>query len=410
MTDFADPAQAAAWLRTPAAIRARCNALLALGEAGGLAHVSVHADRLPDAAAYVAEVIRANYPDLRIPYHARWRHFATGGVDRWGALAAGLRDRAEAARVACELCIVSVLLDAGAGPAWHYQEPGGAIYTRSEGLAVASLHAYRAGLFSGEPDRPWRADAPGLWLADAAALSIAFQVSEHNPLAGLEGRAALMRNLGEVVCNRPDLFGAEDPRLGHLFDHLSAQAEDGALPAAAILACLLDALAPVWPERLTLGEANLGDVWRHPAAAGPGLTDGLVPFHKLSQWLTYSLVEVFEGAGLRVTDLDALTGLPEYRNGGLFLDLGVIALRDPGLAAKPLPVAHEAIVEWRALTVALLDRLAPLVRARLGLSAEALPLARVLEGGTWAAGRKIARAHRADGAPPLAVLSDGTVF
>ena len=60
--------------------------------------------------------------------------------------------------------MVSVLLDAGAGAAWSYTEPGtGAVLRRSEGLAVASLHAFRAGLFSGDPARhPLRADADGL--------------------------------------------------------------------------------------------------------------------------------------------------------------------------------------------------------------------------------------------------------
>jgi hypothetical protein len=67
-------------------------------------------------------------------------------------------------------------------------------------------------------------------------------------------------------------------------------------------------------------------------------------------------------------------------------------------------------VEWRALTVALLDRVADGVRAALGLDAQQLPLARVLEGGTWAAGRRLALARRADGAPPLQIASDGTVF
>ncbi|MDP3376399.1 MAG: DUF1688 family protein, partial [Hydrogenophaga sp.] len=67
------------------------------------------------------------------------------------------------------------------------------------------------------------------------------------------------------------------------------------------------------------------------------------------------------------------------------------------------------IVEWRALTVALLDELAPLVRAELGLSAEQMPLACVLEGGTWAAGRLLAQRLR-DGLPPLNIVSDGTVF
>ena len=59
-----------------------------------------------------------------------------------------------------------------------------------------------------------------------------------------------------------------------------------------------------------------------------------MPFHKLSQWLTYSLLEPFEWAGVTVTGLDALTGLPEYRNGGLLLDTGVLRLRDPDWAAR----------------------------------------------------------------------------
>jgi hypothetical protein len=60
--------------------------------------------------------------------------------------------------------------------------------------------------------------------------------------------------------------------------------------------------------------------------------------------------------------------------------------------------------------VGLLDLIAPLVAERLGLAAAAFPLARVLEGGTWAAGRLIAQEKRADGGPPFLIQSDGTVF
>jgi hypothetical protein len=227
-------------------------------------------------------------------------------------------------------------------------------------------------------------------------------------LEGLEGRAALVRNLGAALAARPDLFGTDPPRIGGLFDHLLGQATAGGLPARSILAAVLDGFGPIWPGRLSIGGVGLGDVWRHPLAAPDGPAPGLVPFHKLSQWLAYSLVEVFEEAGVPVSGLDELTGLPEYRNGGLLLDSGVLVLRDPALAVEPLPVGHQAIVEWRALTVALLDRLAGRVRARL--DRPDMPLARILEGGTWAAGRRIAAALRPDGGPPLRVLSDGTVF
>jgi hypothetical protein len=68
------------------------------------------------------------------------------------------------------------------------------------------------------------------------------------------------------------------------------------------------------------------------------------------------------------------------------------------------------VVEWRALTVALLDRLAEKVRVRLNRNANSLPLASLLEGGSWAAGRAAAFERRPDGSPPIRVISDGTVF
>lgn len=200
------------------------------------------------------------------------------------------------------------------------------------------------------------------------------------------------------------------PRPGGIFDHLAAKAKGGRLAAPDILAELLIHLGPVWPSRLSLGGVALGDCWRHPAMDTADATDGLVPLHKLSQWLSYSLIEPLQAGGVEVVDIDGLTGLAEYRNGGLLVDAGVLVLCDPADAARAHDVASPLIVEWRALTVALLDRLAAQVRERLKLDAVSLPLAKVLEGGTWAAGRKIARERRPDGSPPIRIDSDGTVF
>ena len=170
---------------------------------------------------------------------------------------------------------------------------------------------------------------------------------------------------------------------------------------------MLDGFGDIWRAR---GEHDLdvpGDVWRHPHAGGSGATEGLVPFHKLSQWLAYSLFEPFEWAGIAVTDRDALTGLPEYRNGGLLIDSGVLRLANDADREAEWAPGSEIIVEWRALTVSLLDDLARLVRAEL--NAPALPLASILEGGTWAAGREMAMRLR-KGEPPLRVVTDGTIF
>jgi len=139
------------------------------------------------------------------------------------------------------------------------------------------------------------------------------------------------------------------------------------------------------------------------------MTDGWVPFHKLSQWMTYSLLEPFEWSGVKVHAAHLLTALPEYRNGGLMLDSGLLRLRDEDAARETWQVGDEIIVEWRALTIALMDEVADAVRKKLDLDDRKLPLAKVLEGGSWAAGRALAERHR-NGLPPLKIVSDGTVF
>jgi Protein of unknown function (DUF1688) len=409
--DARTPGDAAAFLSTPAAVRERAHLLLGLAETGALRHFTYHAGRLPDTVGYVLDTIRQSYPDFDIPFHSRWRHFTVGGRDRWAALAQELRDRSaeEIARIRFDLVVTSVLLDAGAGAAWRYREAGGGEYARSEGLGVASFHLFRDGLFSGDAKQTLRADAEGLRRLDVDRLASGMQVSRDNPLVGLEGRALLLRRLGDALVRHPGLFGAEG-RVGNLFDHLRGRTMNGSLPAPSILEAILRGFGGIWPGRHEIAGINLGDTWRHSAIQAADASAGFVPFHKLSQWLSYSLIEPLQDAGIAVSDCDALTGLAEYRNGGLLIDAGVLTPRDPTLPTRPLAVGDEAVVEWRALTVALLDRIAEELRRRLDLDARRLPLVKVLEGGTWAAGRRIAREKRPDGAPPLAIESDGTVF
>ncbi len=400
-------------LRDPATIRARSHAIAAAVGAGLSPHFTVDRTQLEPLAERVATLTRSRFPDLQIPYHSRWRHFEAGGIDRKDRLDTLLdgRSTAEVARARIELTLISVLLDAGAGPQWRFIEyPSVAQrYARSEGLAVASFRAFVQGRFSSDADEPCRVDAKALMAIDAAALATMFQAGPGNPLVGLDGRVALLRRLGEALHDQPQLFGL-DGRPGMLFDALTAPDGTGVVQAADILGLLLTAFSAIWPSGQRFEGRPVGDVWPHPDAGGDGASAGFVPFHKLSQWLTYSLLEPFEWAGLRVDGLDALTGLPEYRNGGLLLDAGVLVPTRPRRMGKPMTPADPWIVEWRALTVALLDEVAPLVRERLGSAAVALPLACILEGGTWAAGRAIAAERRKTGAPPVTVDSDGTVF
>jgi hypothetical protein len=377
-----------AYLRTPAAIRERAEEMLKYVEDGRSAWFALDANGLEAAVQATLDVTHRRFPNPSdIPFHSRWRQFEAGGRDRWAALAGRLDGlpKEEIARRRIDLAVVSTLLDAGAGPAWSYREPDtGETYARSEGLGVASFHMFADGAFSRNPRAdPLRVDAERLAVLTPADIAMGFQVRAHNPLTGLEGRAELLRKLGGVGLARP----------GALFDIMATGSE---VTAESILAAVLDKLSPIWP-------LPMGDVWPHPAI-------GLVPFHKLSQWLSYSLVEPLRGAGLKVVELDRLTGLPEYRNGGLLIDSGALRPKQAALLEKTFAAGDEPIVEWRALTVALLDRIAGHVRKHLGLDAAQLPLVKVLEAGTWFAGRALAAERRPGGGPPIAVASDGTVF
>jgi hypothetical protein len=121
----------------------------------------------------------------------------------------------ERTRRLIDLFLVSVLLDAGAGQKWSYKsKESGKIYRRSEGLAVASLEMFKAGAFSSNPNEPCQVDSAGLKKINAQYLAKGLQVTEHNTIAGLEGRASLLVKLGDALQNQ-DIFGIE-ARPGYL--------------------------------------------------------------------------------------------------------------------------------------------------------------------------------------------------
>jgi hypothetical protein len=405
---------AAATLRSTNAVRERCAQLLDHARVGHSHWFTVDDGALRTAAAEVAAVTRRRYPKGTVPFHSRWRHFEAGGVDRKAQLEQLLGDVPAQVKLhaLADLTIVSVLLDAGAGPDWKYTESAtGQVFTRSEGLAVASFHAFTAGMFSSDKLRPLQVDAQGLRALVPERLARAFQVSGSNPLVGLENRTVLLRRLGEVLAEQPEVFTAGRPSgvVDLLLGDEGGVAHTAEVDAHDLLSQLLVSMSAIWPMGNAIGGVPLGDVWRHSAVRGEGPSDGWVPFHKLSQWLAYSLLEPLHWTGVKLRGIHRLTALPEYRNGGLLLDTGVLKLREPDAAHQVWHPGDEIVVEWRALTVALLDELAAGVRMQLSLDEEQMPLARVLEGGTWAAGRESAQKLRG-GLPPLQVQTDGTVF
>lgn len=168
-------------------------------------------------------------------------------------------------------------------------------------------------------------------------------------------------------------------------------------------------LGNVWPAtRTKIDGISLGDAWPCSSMPGGSLAqpwENIVPFHKLTQWLCYSLMAPMKKLlNIRFAGEELLTGLPEYRNGGLLVDTGLLTLKESdverGLTAfrnnsmlkgqqtvEVIPLFStddDVIVEWRAVTVGFLDELLLEVNGILGLrGAEQLTLAQMLEAGSW---------------------------
>lgn len=399
-------------------IREQCTKIYNLAVRGHLSHIVLDESKLPAAVDYVAAVITDTYPDLGIPMHSRVRHFNSAILNKM--IETWPLEKTERCRRLVDLVTVSVLLDAGAGPKWKYISAwDGNVSARSEGLAQASLDMFMDGCFSSDPALKCRVNSAGLANLRLDTLKRGFQVHGDNVVTGLEGRLGLLHRLGEALEENGEYFGPmEIFRPGNLVDYVlkhtsntdSKHTKTAATVSVNVLwTALMKGLVNIWPAHASTG-LRRGDVWVHSKIKNPSEPGSdLVPFHKLTQWLCYSLIEVMESClGIQFTDVDSMTALAEYRNGGLLVDLGVLRLRDVRMQTFGVHVGSELVVEWRALTVILMDKIAKLLREKLGK--KDLSLSSILEGGTWRAGRRIAASLRSDGSPPIVVESDGTVF
>ncbi|USP82547.1 uncharacterized protein yc1106_09821 [Curvularia clavata] len=429
------------------AVRERAKIVGEAAEAGKLSHFDVHEEKLGEAADFVTSVIKRDYgPDKfhTIPPHGRWQHFEVGNVPRVATLLDEWKqsgcDDLETTRRLIDLFFVSVLLDAGAGDHWRYVEPGTQQeYERSEGIAVASLYMFKNLSFAAQKDekRGPIVDGRGLQDLKTEALAEGFQITEKNPMLGVESRANLLRSLGKSLLSHPDVFGKEG-RPGNVVvylrkspttDFMKNSSSSSTLDMLIFWDILQTLLIPIWPQdRTNISGQPLGDAWplstlktQASSSNADDETAFIQPFHKLTQWLAYSLMVPFTRVlSLQWTNASSLTALPEYRNGGLFVDLGVLSLKpaslERGLSASSdgsgLPAfsaGDDVIVEWRAMTLVLVDKLYQLVLQRM--EGVELSMAQLLEAGTWKSGREVAKMKRPETkSSPIIILSDGTVF
>ncbi|KAI1183578.1 hypothetical protein F5B17DRAFT_443327 [Nemania serpens] len=472
-----DPSlDAAGYLRSLGAVRERCKIVTEKALQNQLNHFDVDLDKFPDVVNFVCRIIKRDYdaPFHTIPGHGRYQHFGVGGRDRIAHLLSTFDavDNTEKCRRLIDLFLVSVLLDAGAGTTWSFKSAdSGKVYRRSEGLAIASLEMFKSGLFSGNPSNKYQVDKDGLRKLTVEQLAKGLQSRPGNEVAGLEGRAQLLIRLGDALAEKTDFFG-ETARPGNMIDYLLAhpttQASSSPIVVLPVLwNVLMSGLAPIWPtSRTAINGISLGDAWpcssmpqapppRPPPPAQSSVSnspptfspfppqqqsqsnattepwESILPFHKLTQWLTYSLMQPMTSLlRIQFAGTELLTGLPEYRNGGLFVDLGVLTLKKADeerglrhyarvLGASGVEVApmfepgDDVVVEWRGVTVGFLDKLCADVNVALRneLNGGELTLAQLLEAGSWKGGREIAEVSRPNTKePPILIDSDGTVF
>ncbi|BDD63533.1 hypothetical protein MPDQ_001844 [Monascus purpureus] len=242
-------------------------------------------------------------------------------------------------------------------------------------------------------------------------------------MIGVESRCQLLVKLGDSLVKLPEIFGA-DGRPGNLVDYLLSKASGSkSLDYSLLWSVLQNALLPIWPsDRTQINGIPVGDAWPLQVLADHAKKNGdtfptasIQPFHKLTQWLAYSLMVPFERIlGVTWQNAHLGTGLPEYRNGGLFVDTGVLKLKPeldipaPGETLPKFGSTDDVIVEWRAMTVALLDELHKVILERMGIQ---LSLAQVLESGSWKAGRELAAERRPKTrSSPILLAGDGTLF
>jgi hypothetical protein len=370
--------------------------------------IAINRAALPKVVDDVVALMNKRFPDGNVPIHGRWRHLEFKGRNMLSEFGGGSILQQSSEQKLCvltEMILVSVLLDAGAGAPWRFRLPSGELVGRSEGLALAALSMMAQGYFSNLGSKePWRVDGQALANLKDADLERAFQVNSDNPLIGVSGRVLVLNRLGQLILKDKKTF--PNGRPGDLFVALANKA----CSAPELLRQLLVHLGPMWPNRPLFHGISIGDVWFHPELEKKPSLNNMIAFHKLSQWLTYSLVESFAMAGVTVGEIDQLTGLAEYRNGGLLFDAGVFVPAIDDWQTRCWMPYDSFTIEWRALTVALLDEIALEVQKRFGKTAKQLPLANVLEGGTWTLGRQYAAQRRRDGGPPFHIESDGTLF
>ncbi|GAA5814308.1 hypothetical protein MFLAVUS_007802 [Mucor flavus] len=422
-------------------VRERCYKVQEAANRNRLIHFDVDSTKLDDMIQFVVLIIKRDFDSPSdIPVYSRWRHFDIGGNPRltnlmksWTALG---QSSLEQTRKLIDILVVACLMDMKPCQSYVYTEHAtGRVWKRKDGIAVAILDMFLSGTFSSDSSQPHRVDSEALSTISYETVSRGLQFSHHNEFTGIAERVELLNHLGLVLQRRKDYFGDAVQRPGNMMDYLldhpnTIKTKKGPLISIETIWPVVQEMGELWASEDGIGGTpGLGDVWPCKAI---GTEDNMVSFHKLSQWLVYSLIEPMEkllGATIEGTDL--LTPLPDYCNGGFLIDTGFLTLKtadydrgirnyhtnsllpsQPKVEVAPMfDMSDPVVTEWRALTIAYLDVVAERVRQSFRLSKKLLSLSQLIQGGTWSAGRELAEISRPNThEPPIVIKIDKRVI
>jgi Protein of unknown function (DUF1688) len=395
----------------PEEIRRKAHDFLERAVDGELSHVDVDLSEMDRVLLKVLEVTKGNYPDFQIPPHGVWRDFEAGDFDRWGALASarGFESAEEMLVAAADLAVIANYMKTRHPENWVFEDRMTA--TQAEGMqasALAAFHMFASGSFSSDMSDPYRVDAETLIRMDLGELADALQWNLQRDAGMLEDMQRHLKRLGEALALRPDLFSEGDvTRPGLLATRLAKQSSS-AVDAGIALDRLLESLAPVWDGGAVSGEIALGDCFAHSQFPGSDL-EQLFPFHLTAQEIVYSLVEPFAWAGWEVSGLEVLSAPADLPHVALFSQAGVLNARrrEEKLSGSE---ALDCMIELRAISMALTDKLADMLCAKLQVTPDQLPLSCVLEGGTSRAGAQILQQNETEAKKLGQLLNPGSVF
>ncbi|KAI7897365.1 uncharacterized protein EV154DRAFT_535315 [Mucor mucedo] len=423
------------------AVRERCYKVQEAANKNRLHHFDVDPSKLDDMVQFVTLIIKRDYDTPSdIPVYGRWRHFDIGNKLRLNILmktwsSQGITSLEQTKRL-IDILVVACLMDMKPCQNYVYREQStGRLLKRKDGIAVALLDMFVAGAFSTDPSQPYRVDSEALMDLSLETLKNGLQFNEQNTFVGIEERHELLNHLGYALKTRQDYFGRETHRPGNMMDYLlshpsTIKTKKGPLISIETIWPVVQEMGEIWSAEEGIGgTAGLGDVWPCKAILGD---DNMVPFHKLSQWLIYSIIEPMEKLlGATIEGSDLLTPLPDYCNGGFLIDTGFLTLKQadmdrgiknyhansllpyqPKVEVAPMfDISDPVITEWRALTVAYLDLVAERVRQSFRLSKKLLSLSQLIQGGSWSAGRELAEISRPNThEPPIVIKNDKRVI